>query len=271
MQPTRFERVMFATLVPALALPIVVATLALWVQPGPDDPNSDLGHLITGPMMGVFMTVLLGSMTLNAWLLIRRPVNLQSRSIPRRPGLVLVFLYVTTAVWILMLFLTHLNSSVFNVLALAVIVESIFVFAQILRTQRATSMTFTEAGLAPTVKWGLLAYLGIAVGLIIATIALLVEPPRGDWLPYWIPVAIALGLPWSPGALLVVVLAMATNFILGIQLRPEEPTVPVEIVLLLLPAIINITLAVGILASPKTRALALGVLFFRGTERASAD
>ena len=277
MKPPLFERVMFATLVPALALPIAMATLALWVQPGPDssDPLDEyVGFLI----LGVFHMVLLGSMCLNAWLLVRRPVNLEYRSVPRTPGYALVVLYFTVTLWIASIFILPLTAGAFWFFAPAVMIESIVVCVLIGTSRRPSSAKFAE-GLASGARWGVAVYLIVAIVAVVTGIQLMSRPPSNDWLAYWVPVITALGVPWSPVVVLGDFYWLMTGYFWYpytppttlLYQPPVKPQVHPELVILMLPAIINIVLAAGILASRQSRAVALRLLFFRGTERPAKD
>jgi hypothetical protein len=259
-QPTRFERAMFASLWPALFLPIAAATIALWVQPGADEVSESygwVGYLI----LGTFLIVLLCSMNLHAWLLTRRPVNLQNRAVPLWPGVALAVLYATVLAMTVSLFIMPLGSGVVGALAPATAIESIIVLVLVIATRKPSPRNWEMPEPSRRVLWGVRVYLIVAIVGLVHTIVLATRPMADDTYAYWIPVAVALGLPWSPAVVQLVSALIATAAILGLPWA--DVTVPIFSVLMLAPLAVNAALAAAVLASPRSRHVALRVLFLR--------
>lgn len=96
------DRLMFRAIVPALLLPVIGAVVAILGTSNQSWDGGD-GGPIMGLVVAVYLFVLLGSMTLNGWLLLRHPDSFALRTLPRRTALLLALLYGLLVVWIVLL------------------------------------------------------------------------------------------------------------------------------------------------------------------------
>lgn len=256
MEPTRFDRVMFATLVPATILPLggSIAMFALSLNAG-----MDLLRVVGGLAATVLLLVALGSMAFNAWVLLRRARTWQTRSIPRRVGQALLALYVTLVLWFLLLLIP--DSSVvpwFLLFGAATAVESIVVLALIRAASPTREKGVSELTLGPLARRWVTAYLVVAVLGLAYSVVLAAFPTSADRTLYSIPMAVILGLPWSPVPTFVAFIYL----IVGSSIDLGSPfSAPYTV--LTLPLVVNIALAVGLLGPPRCQATALRVLFFQ--------
>src|SRR5690606_16553914 len=111
----------FAALIPSVVLPAItgIAAVVGGLREGVEDG-------ITGLVIVTFVFVTLGSMVLNAWLLLRHPLALRQRAFPRRISVTLVVLWVLLLGWAAVLFprIGDLNL----LFAAAIVVVSIIAF-----------------------------------------------------------------------------------------------------------------------------------------------
>ena len=260
--PSRFERMIFASLVPALALPAIAAVTAI-IGTSRLPSDGELDGPIAGLVVAVYMFVLLGSMTLNAWLLLRHPLSYLTRALPRRVAIVLAVLYGLIVVWIGLLAagIVGILGLVFG-LALAAI--SIFVCGlAVARWSRHTGAQ--PIGEQPLPRWARvvgIAYLTLAGASVLF---LLVSPVLGSgWSDIggilggpavWI--VLLFGLPWShPLYFLSVAVLFNVGSGLGDFVYLVTPAVMV------LSVIVNMALVASVISSAQQRA-AITNWFFR--------
>ena len=261
---TRFQRAIFWTLWPALALPIAAATLAFWVQPGPADPDGSVYEWVGYSVLGMFLVVLVCSMNLNAWLLLRRPSTLHTRSVPTPTAIALALQYLTIALWIAALFLVPLASGVFTVLAPVTAVESIAVFVLVLSVRRTPPPQVEPEASSPLGRRALIAYAAIATVATAYAITLSAQPNPYDALPYWIPLIVLLGVPWSPAVVGLIVVGVMARFIMGVPWPIDLDTeVRIGTAVLVAPVVLNVAMAVRVLSSARAQEIALRILFWR--------
>lgn len=200
-------RAAFFAQIPALALPVIATAAA--------EAAVDATTVAVPLIVGSYMFVLLGSMTLNGWLLLRHPLSFAERALPPLAAYPFVALVVVVVGWsaTLLAGLFAPSAFVFGVVAAAL---SIVVCAASLdRLRKRNPVPRADAVALP--RWGRIigiAYLVIAAVCLIATIVSVASRPPDDDL--WTQMLIAawplllLGLPWSYPVFIVAFLTAAT-------------------------------------------------------------
>ena len=272
-EPSRFERVMFVTLLPALALPIIAGAIAYSPLPDPvGEAESSLGNAIGYWALTVFTFLLLTSMTLNAWLLLRRHENLSTKSIPSSVGFALLVLYGTLGAWLPVLLFVPLSSGNYWYFVVAIFVESVAVFTLVVTTGMNPPLSFDQSSpsldvpLSSPLRWGAVGYLALATVGVAFSIAMRTTQTYEDGSGYWIPLLVALGIPWFPVLLAVgyVVILVAGGLLTAGTGEPIVVTEDMHYLNLLVPTLVNMAIAVAVLASPSSRTMALRLLLLRG-------
>lgn len=240
MNPRMLDRAAFVAIVPALALPPIAATAAAY---GERDSTGAFGG-ITGAIVAGFMFVLLGSMVLNAWLLLRHPQSFTERAMPRAVAVPFVLLVAVLVVWSIVLAAGSPSVTLY-VFALAVITLSIIVCVQAgIRQRHRMPVAGVTAMTLPTVGRVLgIAYLVVTVVVLMSTFLGSVPglAALGSVLGSW--TLVVLGLPWSWPAAIV-------WFVLATQVPGSSALVTITSAL---PAIANLVLVGLVLWNPVAR------------------
>ena len=252
-RPPLFDRLAFASLVPALPLPVVAAGVVVLVASNrPFDAAFDDGF--NGLVIAVFLFVLLGSMTLNAWLLLRFPLSFADRALPRHIGVMLAILYALLVAWAVIAVVRRIDESSL-VFACALIVASVAVCvaALVRRGRHAEKSARSVVGLTPAARVISIGYVAAAgLALLVSLVALFV--PGGGLSVVGViggPAAwvlVLLGLPWS---WLLYLLTVVFLFTVGSSLG--SAALVVLPVVLALPVAVNIAIAASIAWSPARR------------------
>lgn len=254
-EPPLFDRVMLASLVPGLFLPVLAALAAIGGALLREVGGGAEG--IWSLVIAVYLFVLLGSMTLNAWLLLRHPRSLLTAALPRRLSIAVAVLHGLLLLWILLLLVGIDALSV--VFALALLIESVVVFVLAIRRylDRGDEPAREEFALPGWGRIVAVVYLALAAAALLFAIA---SPLIGlGWTDTAGPLGgpatwllLLLGLPWShPLYFVSVVLVFNAPAWGGV----------VPTVLCLLSVIAN-ALLVAQLLSPRRRTM-LANWFFR--------
>jgi MFS family permease len=260
--PSRFERIIFASIVPALALPAIAAVTAI-IGTSRLPSDGELAGPIAGLVVAVYMFVLLGSMTLNGWLLLRHPQSYLTRALPRRVAIVLAVLYGLIIVWIGLL-AAGIVGIIGMAFGLALAAISIFVCGlAVARWSRHTGAQ--PIGEKPLPRWAQVVGIAYLVLAGISILFLLVSPVLG---PGWgdiggilggpaVWIVLLFGLPWShPLYFLSVVLLFNIGPLMGDFIYFVTPA------LMVLSVIVNMALVASVVSSPQQRA-AITNWFFR--------
>lgn len=183
-------RFAFFALIPSLLLPGVVTASALLGPAGQDGGFGPIGGLV----VGAFCLVLLGSMTLNAWLLLRHPETWRLRAYPRGVAIGLVVLWALLVVAAIVVAVLPLELYAF-ILGVPIMIVSIVVFVA------AVARTRVKSAVAPVVAVGLSRYaIVLAIGFFVvvawAVISAVPSWMTAGTLPVLFQLVIA-GLPWS--------------------------------------------------------------------------
>lgn len=197
MNPRLLDRAAFIAIVPALALPAIAATAAAYGESGSVGVFSGLSSVIVAG----FMFVLLGSMALNAWLLLRHPQTFAERAMPRAVTVPFALLISVLVVWSVALAAGSPSITLYG-FALVVITLSIIVCVQAgIRQRHRMTVAGVTAATLPTAGRVLgIAYLVIAVAFLTSTLLGPALASRelsalgaafGSW------PLVLLGLPWS--------------------------------------------------------------------------
>lgn len=247
-----FDRLAFASLVPALLLPVVAAVVAVIATSGrPSDGEMD--DSINGLVIAVHLVVLLGSMTLNAWLMLRYPPSFSERALPRNLSILLATLYLLVVAWVVVIVAASIGgSSVLFGIAIASVSIAVCVAALVRRGHHSQVQARSSVGLTPVARALSIGYvvvgsLGLLAALVVqfstdgrSSVGLLGGPAM------W--ALIVLGLPWGwPLYVIGVVLTMAAESVLG------EGAAVVIPVLLGLAVAANVAIAASIAWSPARR------------------
>jgi MFS family permease len=260
--PTRFERIMFASIVPALVLPAIAAVTAI-IGTSNLPSDGELDGPIAGLVVAVYMFVLLGSMTLNGWLLLRHPQSYLIRALPRRVAIVLAVLYGLIVVWI-----GVLAAGIVGVIGIAIglALAAISIFVCGLAVARWSRHTGAQPiGEKPLPRWARVVGVAYLVLAGVSILFLLVSPVLGGgWSDIggilggpavWI--VLLFGLPWShPLYLLSVILVFNLGSGMGDFIYLITPA------LMVLSVVVNMALVASVISSPQQRA-AITNWFFR--------
>lgn len=258
--PTSFDRFMFAALIPALLLP-PLAVVATWLG----EMNRGMGDAqIVALVVGVFMFTQLGSQVLNAWLVLRRPTSFHSRALPRNLSTMHAIMYGVLIAWAIVLYAfpeTGASLAFGGVLAILGIVGlSIILGARM--SDRAHPVTvpprsFRLSTTARLLTWAYIVAAG--AGLTFSAVVTLTTDASDVSLPPIAGVAafilVLLGLPWSHTLYGIV-------FIATIFSAPELQQLPVVLIVLAVPVLVNMAIAVTLLFFPAHRQRLI-VWFFR--------
>ena len=245
----RFDRVMFWLLVPGVLLVAAVAIVLPLVPSSPSTSGLWLVHL-------VFLYVLLGSVTLNAWLALRHPSSWTQRSVPRRIGQVQASLYVAVLLFgAISVAGMRASSEEYQwgpVIAVAVALMTLSVWSWMLVDKRGSAyqreVPLIELRLPGRARLAIAGYLVAAI--VVTLLALVVRAP--ETVAYWVFPLILLGLPWSHPVFLWVSLPVANTGYDTFAL----------LVTLAVPIVANIALAAAVLFSSRVR-VRLANWFFR--------
>lgn len=247
--PSAVGRFAFRALVPALLLPAVIVLMSLLRVMGIQLGASGVDWLVTT----VFCFILLGSMTLNTWLLLSTPQTWQQRALPPALSIALIVLWSLEVV--LALVLPALGSGTVSVvIAVLIMLASIvvFLFAFVRRLVRVASVPVTAVGLSrysAVLGWGYLALTAVSViGAAVASLA-------GGWGMAVLPL-ITVGLPWSwPLAVLA--------FVVGLML--DLPVLgAIFLGLIVVGVALNVFVVIRLLTNPAFRVRFVNRLFRLG-------
>lgn len=231
-------RAAFLAQIPALALPVIATAAA---------DAGDAEHVTTPLIVGSYMFVLLGSMTLNAWLLLRHPRSFAERALPPFAAYPFVALVAVVIAWSVLLLAGFFAPSAFVFGILAAALSIVVCAASLDRLRKPSPAPRVAAVDLPT--WARIvgiAYLVAAAAGLAATIVSAASHPPDDG--QWSGVLIAswplllLGLPWSYPVFLVAFLNAAS---VG---------APVGIAALALAVLVNAALVGLALGNPAARA-----------------
>lgn len=252
-RPPLFDRLAFCSLGPALLLPVIAAVVAVIATTGrPSDGEMD--DSINGLVIAVYMVVLLGSMTLNAWLLLRYPPSFTERALPRHLSIMIAALYLLVVAWMALVVVAPIGgSSLLFGFAIAGVSIAICVAALVRRGHAVTVPARVSVGIRPVARILCIVYIVVAAIALIAALvqqfALADLSDAGGVLggpATW--VLIVLGLPWSwPLYVIGVVVSFAAGSVLG------GGVVVVLPVLLALSVAANIAIVASIAGSPSRR------------------
>ncbi len=231
-----FRRVMFWMLSPAIVI-VAEAQSALYFLAAP-------GQLTTVLIFTSFGYVLLGSMTLNAWLALRHPESYRLRALPLHLSVVHAALYATAFVWLGSVYVST-NDAVENdaslvwVLCIPLMALSIAALVLIARRPVIDGVPIEASErLARRVGLGLGAFLVLATATAVSYLLLRTADNDG----FWTFALMLPGLPWSHT--LYFIIALPLGFAGGQAVVTS---------VLLLPLAVNVALALGLLVSPRFR------------------
>ena len=251
--PSRLGRVAFALLIPAIVLPAIGIGLGFWLPPADLPDGGD--RSITLLAVGVFMFILLGSMTLNAWLLLRRPVVWRSRSLPIAVSIIHLAIVAVVAAWVVQLTAAPEVRAELPV-GIVVMVLAVAHFIAVIRTRPRAKERFAPFAPGQPARILLRLYIVVAVGAAITSIVIVGLALGGiAFTAWWLPVAFIIGLPWSHttlalsgvGAMFVPGSAAAGGLVITL--------------VLVVPLVVNILIARELLASPDRAAAAANRIF----------
>ncbi len=232
-----FGRIMFWSLVPGLALLVGVLTLMQFI---PDCKLDSLSKAVAS----TFGFVLLGSMTLNAWLVLRHQRSYATRALAQHLASVHAALYLCIVVWLVTLSLQGSTASAlvsWAQILVAVALMALSIASFVLVMDRPAEFAFRAE--EPTPRTRALQYWASAfVVLALAASASYVVLRRDESEALWTFPLLLLGLPWSHPfyAVLFVPFARLTNF-------------SVLTASLLVPIAVNVGLALALLLSQRFR------------------
>jgi hypothetical protein len=255
----RVERVMLASVVPSLAVPIAAQLGAAHS----DDRIAALG--VTSAVASVFLFIALGSMLLNALIILRTPTTLATRRLDVATGASLWLLDGVLIVWAVALFAADYRPAL--VFAVATIVLSITtcVFA-LRRRRRAPDMPQREfVGMPPVGRVLLVAFAIAGIGLVVASPFLdvqyhlyeVVGIVEGDW--QW--GLMLLGLPWSYLAQWVLAVVV-TPLTMSASMTFTYGAITSTTIVYSAAVLANVIIAIALLASQRFRTR-FGNRFFR--------
>lgn len=266
-RPARFDRLVFTSLAPAVLLPVAAAVIAVAVSSSrPADPDFD--NTINSLIFAGYLAVLLGSMTLNAWLLLRHPSSLVDRALPRHLSVLLTALYALVIVWTALFVALPIGgaSLVFGAIVAAVSI-AICVAALVRRGNPVHVPARAAVALTRPARIVSVGYVVIAGLVLLATLVTLLgvgeEWSQGAWVIggplVW--ALLVLGLPWSwPLYAIGIVLGFAAGSVLRDGAQFVQP------VLMGLAVSANIVIAASV-AWSSARRTAITNWFFRLTPR----
>jgi hypothetical protein len=249
-------RLAFHALVPSLLLPVIV-TASSYVRTIVSPSGAfDFDWLV----IGAFCFVLLGSMTINSWLLLRHPESWRLRALPNGQAVVLLILWGLLVVATVLVGLTRMEGFTIAfamALAVAIMVVSIvvFVFAVIRSRIRFATVPVTAVGVSPyaaVLGWG---YLAITVIGVAAAIPLMSSGGPA----VLVAALVVFGLPWSwPLAVIA--------FFVGTFL--QVPVLGIAIGFLVVAAVVfNIVGVILLLTRPVARVRFVNWFFRLGGDR----
>ncbi|MDQ2698065.1 MAG: hypothetical protein M3Y46_04660 [Actinomycetota bacterium] len=253
-RPPLFDRIVFAALIPSMVLPAIagIAAIVGGLRDGVEDG-------ITGLVIVTFLFVTLGSMVLNAWLLLRHPLALRHRAFRRRISVSLVVLWALLLVWAALLFPRVGDLHLLFAAAIVVVSVVVFGFAVAWRITPVDRTPLADAPLGSRARglwWMFVVVAAIAIVVSTATAIL-----GQEW---YVPVGtislLLLGLPWSP---LFYVALTALSLVDGTGFGAEWGVGSTLVQgLLALPVLVNVGFALIVLLRPAQR-LRLTNWFFR--------
>ncbi|CAN5584240.1 hypothetical protein BH10ACT7_BH10ACT7_19770 [soil metagenome] len=262
MPESRLGQIALTLVVPALLLPVLAASVLMIAQTSSWGVDNGVGGIV----VLVYLFVLLGSMTLNAWLLLRHPDTLSRRALPWASSAVLVALWGVLGLWTVLLGLPVPSeisgwlSIVFAILGIVLSIVSFFLAAS-RRADTGDRTPLTEVPLGTRAQVILWVYLVIAALALLSYVAVTAGGAYGmtgsmvGGAPSW--VLIVLGLPWShPLYFISVVAGVLFSSALGSAAAVSAIVIPV------IGVGINIAFACVLLFSP-TRRIRLVNWFFR--------
>jgi len=232
-------RLVFRGLVPALLLPAIAAVAAVAAV------TRELGSIpsaqVTALSIVAYLVVLLASMSFNAVLLLRNPSSLTTGTLPNRVAWAQLAQWALILAWSIALVAGRLGVEVVvfgGVIAAASVVVCVLAAAR----RRMPVAPVAEFDLPRGVRVILLAYLALGAATLVLGLAAAVTN-SGGLLAAAAVAVLLLGLPWSPGLML---LLFALQFSLlgdGVLLYLSAAAV-----------VANIVIAAVLLWSPRRRA-----------------
>lgn len=255
--------------VPALALPFITGAANAFARQYDGSVDNGLGSIIAI----VYLFVLLGSMTLNTWLLLRHPHTYRLRALPRVASVMLVILWSTLVLWAVAVAIPALGSRERDWIMLAAAIVCILLsiatfFTAILRSVAPEDRVPIESlELGPRTRVVLWLYLVASTLAVLSYIGLSVTGSEysavggllGSRTSLFL---LALGLPWTWP---LHVIATVGAFMLPSPIAPG-----ISAVAPVLGIAISIVLVVALIFSP-TRRVILVNWFFRLTPRKTAS
>lgn len=267
MESSALGRVALVLLVPCLLLPIITGAAVILV--------AILGGIdrgVGGIILVVYLFVLLGSMTLNAWLLLRHPHTLSRRALPWASSVVLVVIWGTLIIWMIVL-VAQVPSPLADWLALGFAV--VLILASTVSFFLAASRGIDPVDRVPfaSLELGTHARVVLWIVIVASVLAMLsyaAQAVAGN--PYSVAangalggpatwVLVVLGLPWSHPLYLASVLAT-------VSASSAVASVAISTVCSLVGVTANGLISVLLLLSPNRR-VAIVNWFFRLKPRAT--
>ena len=253
-----FDRVMLASVVPALLLPVITAVVGVsgaLVRESLGAGSDGIAALV----VAVYCFVLLGSMALNGWLLLRHPRTLTSGIATRPISIMLASLEGLLVVWIVLLAFGIIGAAGLAFGVVLALLSIVLFVAALARHLAPGSAPRLESVSLP--RWALATGLGYLVVAVAALMFALASPFIGVDLSASAGVfggpqtwaLVVLGLPWSHPLYFAAVVALFSV---------DEVGALVPTVLVALATIANIVLVGLVLFSPARR-VALANWFFR--------
>jgi hypothetical protein len=256
-----FDRAMLASVLPALLLPVIAAVAGVAGALLRESLGGGSDG-IAGLVVAVYCFVLLGSMALNGWLLLRHPQTLTSGAAGRPVSIVLAVLSGLLILWIVLLSFGIIGGAGLAFGIVLAVLSVVVFFLAIARYIKPGSVPRLESAGLPT--WGRAAAVGYLTVAVIALLVALASPFIGFDLSDGAGVIggpqtwalIVLGLPWSHPLYFAAVVVL-----FGVS-DGSSALIAVPTVLAGLGTIANIVLVGLVLFSP-VRRVAIANWFFR--------
>jgi hypothetical protein len=244
-----FRRVMFWALVPAVAL-MAEGLSALFFLAHPS-------QLSTVLFFAVFGYVLLGSMTLNAWLALRHPSSLERRELPLKLAVVHAVLYACAASWLVAGWQATNRSQGFVTgwplpvnlafwLCIPLMGLSVAALVLILRRPTVAAERRPPGPISMRAAFGLSAFIVLAAATV-STYLLMRTPDNDGFFTFTL---MLMGLPWSHTQYLVIDVPLA--------FAGQQPIITST---LIAPIAVNVALALALLLSARFRSAATNGFF----------
>lgn len=229
---TAFGRFTFGALIPSLLLPVAMVFLAFM-----GSANRTAMYDFTGIFAAVFGFILLGSMTLNAWLLLRHPESWRLRALPNGLALQLVILWALIIALGVVVYFTSLDLGSIT-LGCALIVLSLIVFVFALIRQRVRTAVAPVIAVGPEPFWRVLGIAYLVLVVLSIALGVLSLYSGGPILSAILLVPVGLPWTWPLGVIAAVTLAYPpAGIVCGIlTLAVVALNVVVVVLLLVRPA-----------------------------------